>query len=96
MYISILKCGRGLLFIGLIWPSVQVEFEMSVLEDVKTWLKLGLNCDYSGQGCNHLSHFLFNYDAMLLRGTVCQITRSEFDPRVFDILSVCLVQKNNA
>jgi hypothetical protein len=28
MYISILKCGPGLLFIGLSWPSVQVEFDM--------------------------------------------------------------------
>jgi hypothetical protein len=28
MYISILKCGPGLLFIGLRWPSVQVEFDM--------------------------------------------------------------------
>jgi hypothetical protein len=33
MYISILKCGPGLLFIGLRWPSVQVEFDMPALED---------------------------------------------------------------
>jgi hypothetical protein len=32
MYISILKCGPGLLFIGLSWPSVQGEFDMPVLE----------------------------------------------------------------
>jgi hypothetical protein len=31
MYISILKCGPGLLFIGLRWPSVQVEFDIPVL-----------------------------------------------------------------
>jgi hypothetical protein len=31
-YISILKCGPGLLFIGLRWPSVQVEFDMPGLE----------------------------------------------------------------
>jgi hypothetical protein len=27
-----LKCGPGLLFIGLRWPSVQVEFDMPALE----------------------------------------------------------------
>jgi hypothetical protein len=32
MYISILKCGPRLLFIGLSWPSVQVEFDMPVLD----------------------------------------------------------------
>jgi hypothetical protein len=32
MYISNLKCGPGLLFIGLGWPSVQVEFEMPDIE----------------------------------------------------------------
>jgi hypothetical protein len=31
MYISILKCGPGLLFIGLGWLSVQVQFDMSAL-----------------------------------------------------------------
>jgi hypothetical protein len=29
-----LKCGPGLLFIGLRWPSVQVEFDMPGLENV--------------------------------------------------------------
>jgi hypothetical protein len=32
MYISILKCGPRLLFIGLSWPSVQVEFNMPDLD----------------------------------------------------------------
>jgi hypothetical protein len=32
MHISILNCGPGLLFIGLRWPSVQVEFDMTALE----------------------------------------------------------------
>jgi hypothetical protein len=31
MYIYILKCGPGLLFLGLSWPSVQVEFDMPAL-----------------------------------------------------------------
>jgi hypothetical protein len=34
MYISILKCGPGLLFIWLSWHSVQVELEMPGLQDV--------------------------------------------------------------
>jgi hypothetical protein len=34
LFISILKCGPGLLFIGLSWPSVQVELEMPGLEYV--------------------------------------------------------------
>jgi hypothetical protein len=38
MYISILKCGPGLLFIGLSWPSVQFEFDMPDLE-----IKLHIN-----------------------------------------------------
>jgi hypothetical protein len=29
-----LKCGPVLLFIGLRWPSVQVEFDMPALDDV--------------------------------------------------------------
>jgi hypothetical protein len=33
MYISILKCGPGLLFIGLSWPSVQFELEMPALRE---------------------------------------------------------------
>jgi hypothetical protein len=33
MYISMLKCGPGLLFIGLSWPSVQVEFDMPGVEE---------------------------------------------------------------
>jgi hypothetical protein len=37
MYISILKCGPGLLFIGLSWPSVQVEFEMPGLDYVGSY-----------------------------------------------------------
>jgi hypothetical protein len=28
------KCGPGLLFIGLSWPSVQVEFDMPELEHI--------------------------------------------------------------
>jgi hypothetical protein len=32
MYISTLKCGPGLLFIGLRWPSVQAEFDMPALD----------------------------------------------------------------
>jgi hypothetical protein len=32
MHISILKCGPGLLFMGLRWPSVQVEFDMPALD----------------------------------------------------------------
>jgi hypothetical protein len=32
MHISILKCVPGLLFIGLRWPSVQVEFDMPALD----------------------------------------------------------------
>jgi hypothetical protein len=32
MYIYILKCGPGLLLLGLNWPSVQVEFDMPGLE----------------------------------------------------------------
>jgi hypothetical protein len=36
MYISILKCGPGLLFIGLSWPSVQVEFDMPELDKLET------------------------------------------------------------
>jgi hypothetical protein len=32
MHISILKCGPGLLFIGLRWPSVQVEFDTPALD----------------------------------------------------------------
>jgi hypothetical protein len=34
MYIYILKCGPGLLFLGLSWPSVQVEFDMPDLDNV--------------------------------------------------------------
>jgi hypothetical protein len=32
MYIYILKCGPGLLFLGMSWPSVQVEFDMPALQ----------------------------------------------------------------
>jgi hypothetical protein len=35
MYIYILKCGPGLLFLGLNWPSVQVEFDMPDLDQQK-------------------------------------------------------------
>jgi hypothetical protein len=35
MHIYILKCGPGLFFIGLRWPSVQVEFDMPALNDVR-------------------------------------------------------------
>jgi hypothetical protein len=32
MYIYILKCGPGLLFLGLNWLSVQVEFDMPAVD----------------------------------------------------------------
>jgi hypothetical protein len=46
MYISILKCGPGLLFIGLSWPSVQVEFDMPALEAVCSFpfITSAINC----------------------------------------------------
>jgi hypothetical protein len=43
MYIYILKCGPGLLFLGLNWPSVQVEFDMPAVEhSVSELRKLGI------------------------------------------------------
>jgi hypothetical protein len=36
MYISVLKCGPGLLFIGPSWPSVQVQFDMPGVWDEET------------------------------------------------------------
>jgi hypothetical protein len=41
MYVSILKCGPGLLFIGLSSPSVQVELEMPAVESRPVAFNLG-------------------------------------------------------
>jgi hypothetical protein len=46
MHISILKCGPGLLFIGLRWPSVQVEFDMPALAYILPGVETSPSPDY--------------------------------------------------
>jgi hypothetical protein len=54
MYISIVKCGPGLLFTGLSWPSVQVEFDMpGVVFAELSWddANVGTGEDWDITGC---------------------------------------------